>query len=246
MANVFEIDLKQVISKLQKGKEYSIYTLYRDVPVNVKTKFLWSDISNLNQIYITFDWKNVSMKYAFQSNKTVYVKISIPYQNRELSFYIKCDIFSNLRDELVLMALSLVETPPFLNRSSVRVEIDYNKAKAFVNICIDDMDKCIENLTLKNISENGFAIMIKKDEYKEYERFLEEMKDFVNKEVFFSVEIYINKDLIRAKANLVNIYDEPNDIIAGFKMSVDKKDIQKLSSFIVKCQQEIIQEIKTL
>lgn len=245
MTNIYEIDLKQVVPKLQKLKEYNIYTLYKDIPVNVKTKLLWIDVTANNEFYIAFDWKNVSMKYAFQSDKPVYIKISIPYNSKELSFYIKCDIFSGMRDELVLMANSLVEAPPFLSRASIRVEID-DKIPASANICIEETNECIENLKIKNISETGFAITIQKDEDSNYINFLEKMKEYVNKEIKFNVTLNIDKDVINVVAHLVNLYDESNNVIAGFKMNVNKKDVPKLASFIMKRQQQIIQEIKTL
>ncbi len=245
MVNVYEIDLRQIIPKLQKGKEYNIYTLYRDVPVNVKTKLLWIDMSQANIIYIAFDWKNVSMKYAFQTGNPVYIKISIPYEKRELSFYIKCNIFSNLRDELVLIPEIIIEVPPFLNRSSVRVEIDF-KTETFAKMCQEELNECFEDLSVKNISENGFAIRITKDEDGKYLDMFNELKDLINKNMIFDVELNINKDIIRGVANLVNIYDEPNEVIAGFKFNPDKRDLQKLRAFIIKRQQEIIQEIKAL
>lgn len=243
MANVFEIDIKEVVAKLQKGKEYNIYTLYRDVPINIKVPFSWLDISKTNEVYLAFNWKNTSMKYAFQTGNPVYVKIVIPYQSRELSFYIKCSVFSSARDELVLMADSLIEVPPFLKRSSVRVEFDY-KHKAYAKLCFEDLDECFSNLSLKNISETGFAIKIEKDENKD--RILDKMKDLATKDTVLDVELYIDGDIVRGKANLVNIYEEEDELYAGFKMSVDKKDAAKLRSIIMKLQQEIIQEIKSL
>jgi len=243
MANVFEIDIREVIAKLQKGKEYNIYTLYRDVPINIKVPFSWFDISKTNEVYLAFNWKNTSMKYAFQTGNPVYVKIVIPYQSRELSFYIKCSVFSSARDELVLMAESLIEVPPFLKRSSVRVEFDY-KHKAYAKLCLEDLDECFSNLSLKNISETGFAIKIEKDENKDM--ILGKMKDLASKDIVFDVELYIDGDIVRGKANLVSIYEEEDELYAGFKMSVDKKDAAKLSSIIMKLQQEIIQEIKSL
>jgi hypothetical protein len=243
MANVFEIDIKEVVAKLQKGKEYNIYTLYRDVPINIKVPFSWFDISKTNEVYLAFNWKNTSMKYAFQTGNPVYVKIVIPYQSRELSFYIKCSVFSSARDELVLMADSLIEVPPFLKRSSVRVEFDY-KHKAYANLCLKDLDECFSNLSLKNISETGFAIKIEKDENRD--RILDRMKDLAKRDTVLDVELYIDGDIVRGKANLVNIYEEQDELYAGFKMSVDRKDGAKLSSIIMKLQQEIIQEIKSL
>lgn len=245
MANVYDIDLKQLASKLQKSKEYSIYVLYRDVPINVKTKLLWIDITKANDIYIAFDWKNVSLKYAFRVSKEAYVKISIPYNNRELSFYLHCDIFSAIGNELVLMVKSLLEAPPFLKRAGVRVEVD-DKISAFADICINDTKECFNNMRIKNVSENGFAIAVKKEEDGGYVKFLEEVETYINKDLTFEVKLRINYDEINAVANLINIYDEENAVIAGFKMNVDKKDRQKLSSFIMKRQQEIIQEIKAL
>ncbi|ACG58147.1 hypothetical protein HY04AAS1_1463 [Hydrogenobaculum sp. Y04AAS1] len=243
MANVFEIDIKEVVAKLQKGKEYNIYTVYRDVPINIKISLSWVDVSKTNEVYLAFNWKNTSMKYAFQAGNPVYVKIVIPYQSRELSFYIKCSVFSSARDELVLMAESLIEVPPFLKRSSVRVEFDY-KHKAYAKLCLEDLDECFSNLSLKNISETGFAIKIEKDENKDM--ILGKMKDLASKDIVFDVELYIDSDIVRGKANLVNIYEEQDELYAGFKMSVDRKDAAKLSSIIMKLQQEIIQEIKSL
>jgi len=227
MANVFEIDIKEVVAKLQKGKEYNIYTVYRDVPINIKVPFSWFDISKTNEV----------------SGNPVYVEIVIPYQSRELSFYIKCSVFSSARDELVLMAESLIEVPPFLKRSSVRVEFDY-KHKAYAKLCLEDLDECFSNLSLKNISETGFAIKIEKDENKDM--ILGKMKDLASKDTVLDVELYIDGDIVRGKANLVNIYEEQDELYAGFKISVDKKDAAKLSSIIMKLQQEIIQEIKSL
>ncbi|GAB6077842.1 PilZ domain-containing protein [Hydrogenobaculum acidophilum] len=247
MVKVFEIDIKEVASKLQKGKEYSIYTIYRDVPINIKVPLSWVDTSKSNEVYLAFNWKNTSMKYAFQTGNPVYVKFSIPYQGKELSFYIKCDVFSSIRDELVLMANAVLEVPPFLKRTSVRVEID-SKHKSYASLCpenIEDTKECLSDLELKNISEGGFAIKIKKDEEKS-KIVLNILKDLAQKNIVFEAELYIDSHQIRAKANIVNIYEEDEYIIAGFKMSVDKKDIQKLSSIIMKLQQEIIQEIKSL
>jgi len=243
MPNVFEIDIKEIVAKLQKGKEYNIYTVYRDVPINIKVPFSWFDISKTNEVYLAFNWKNTSMKYAFQTGNPVYVKIVIPYQSRELSFYIKCSVFSSARDELVLMAESLIEVPPFLKRSSVRVEFDY-KHKAYAKLCFEDLDECFSNLSLKNISETGFAIKIEKNENKDI--LLDKIKDLAKRDTVLDVELYIDGDIVRGKANLVNIYEEQDELYAGFKMSVDKKDAAKLSSIIMKLQQEIIQEIKSL
>jgi hypothetical protein len=243
MANVFDIDIKEVVSKLQKGKEYNIYTVYRDVPINIKVPFSWVDISKTNEVYLAFNWKNTSMKYAFQTGNPVYIKIVIPYQSREFSFYIKCNVFSSVRDELVLMADSLVEVPPFLKRASVRVEFD-PKHKAYAKLCLEGLDECFSNLSLKNISETGFAIKIEKDENKD--RILDKIKDLAKKDNVFDVELYIDSDAVKGKANLVNIYEEEDELYAGFKMSVNRKDAVKLSSIIMKLQQEIIQEIKSL
>ncbi|MGC8588834.1 MAG: hypothetical protein ACP5LI_07420, partial [Hydrogenobaculum sp.] len=202
------------------------------------------DISKTNEVYLAFNWKNTSMKYAFQTGNPVYVKIGIPYQNRELSFYIKCSVFSSVRDnELVLVAESLVEVPPFLKRTSVRVEFD-SKHKAYAKLCLEDLDECFSNLSLKNISETGFAIKIEKDENKDH--ILDKIKDLAKKDNVFDVELYIDSDIVRGKASLVNIYEEEDELYAGFKMSVDRKDAIKLSSIIMKLQQEIIQEIKSL
>ncbi len=250
MVNVFEIDLKELSSKLQKGKVYNIYTIYRDVPINIKASFLWADTSKSNEVYLAFNWKDISIKYAFQTGNPVYVKISIPYQNRELSFYIKCDAFSTRKDELVLMAHSLVEVPPFLKRTSVRVELD-SKHKAYAKLCVGKEEKpdveqeCLSNLLLKNISEGGFAIKVEKDK-ENSDVLLNMLKDLAQKDAVFDAELYIDSNLIRAKANIVNIYEEDEDVIAGFKMKAEKKDEQKLVSIIMKLQQEIIQEIKSL
>ena len=243
MPNFFEIDIKEVVAKSQKGKEYNIYTLYRDVPINIKVPFSLFDISKTNEVYLAFNCKNTSMKYAFKTGNPVYVKIVIPYQNRELSFYIKCSVFSSARDELVLMADSLLEVPPFLKRSSVRVEFDY-KHKAYAKLCLEDLDECFSNLSLKNISETGFAIKIEKNENKDI--LLDKIKDLAKRDALLDVELYIDGDIVRSKANLVNIYEEQDELCAGFKMSVDKKDAAKLRSIIMKLQQEIIQEIKSL
>lgn len=243
MANVFDIDIKEVVSKLQKGKEYNIYTVYRDVPINIKVSLSWVDISKTNEVYLAFNWKNTSMKYAFQTGNPVYIKIDIPYQSRELSFYIRCNVFSSVRDELVLMADSLVEAPPFLKRASVRVDFG-SKHKAYAKLCFEDLDECFSNLSLKNISETGFAIKIEKDEDKD--RILDKIKVLAKKDNVFDVELYIDNDVVKGKANLVNIYEEEDELYAGFKMSVDRKDAVKLNSIIMKLQQEIIQEIKSL
>ncbi|MGC8677014.1 MAG: hypothetical protein ACP5UF_02175 [Hydrogenobaculum sp.] len=72
------------------------------------------------------------------------------------------------------------------------------------------------------------------------------MKDLAKKDNVFDVELYIDSDIVGGKANLVNIYEEEDELYAGFKMSVDRKDAIKLSSIIMKLQQEIIQEIKSL
>ncbi len=247
MVNVFDIDIKEIVPKLQKGKEYNIYTVYRDIPINIKASLSWVDISKNDEVYLAFNWKNTSMKYAFQTGNPVYVKISIPYQSKELSFYIKCDVFSSIRDELILTANAVVEVPPFLKRVSVRVELD-SKHKSYAKLCaenIEDAKECLSNLELKNISEGGFAIKIKKDEEKS-NIVLNVLKDLAQKNIVFEAELYIDSNQIRAKANIVNIYEEDEYIIAGFKMSVDRKDAIKLSSIIIKLQQEIIQEIKSL
>jgi len=60
------------------------------------------------------------------------------------------------------------------------------------------------------------------------------------------VELYVDGTLINAKANVVNIYEEDEAIYAGFKMTIDKRDAQKLSNAIMKLQQEIIQEIRSI
>ena len=247
MANVFEIDIKEVVAKLQKGKDYNIiYTLYRDVPINIKVPFSWFNISKTSEVYLAFNWKNASMKHAFQTGNQVYVKIVIPYQKRELSFYIKCSVFSSAGDELVLMADSLIEVPPFLKRSSVRVEFDY-KHKAYAKLCLKDLDECFSNPPLKNISETGFAIKIEKNENKDIilDK-IDKIKDLAKRDALLDVELYIDGDIVRSKANLVNIYEEEDELYVGFKMSVDKKDAAKLRSIIMKLQQEIIQEIKSL
>ena len=252
MAEVFDVDIRELASKLQKGKEYSIYTLYRDVPVNIKATLSWIDFSKAKDVYLAFNWKNASMKYAFQSKNPIYVKITIGDKGKELLFYIKCDFFSGMKDELVLLAKSLVEVPPFLKRSSVRVEINKNKHKAYARLCLEKPDDhneevCFPELTLKNLSEHGFAIEIQKNQDSDANaEVLEKIRDLASKDSTFLVELYVDGTLINAKANVVNIYEEDEAIYAGFKMTIDKRDAQKLSNAIMKLQQEIIQEIRSI
>ncbi|MGC8677016.1 MAG: hypothetical protein ACP5UF_02185 [Hydrogenobaculum sp.] len=59
MANVFDIDIKEVVSKLQKGKEYNIYTVYRDVPIHIKISLSWVDISKNNEVYLALIGKTL-------------------------------------------------------------------------------------------------------------------------------------------------------------------------------------------
>ena len=215
MTNVFSIDLKELSSKLQKGKVYNIYTLYRELPINIKAPLSWIDTSKANEVYLAFNWKDIAMKHAFQNGSSTYIKISVPYYNRELSFYIECDVFSSRKEELVLMTQSVLEVPPFLKRASVRVELD-SKHEAHINLCVEDEDEHIKDykkrhlsrLALKDISESGFAIKIKKDEEKS-DIALDMLKDLAQEDPVFDVELCIDSNLMKAKTHIANIYERP-------------------------------------
>ncbi len=231
------IGLVESLNLLEVGKKYELYTVYLEIPVKTSSILKWKDIK---EKFLAFDWKEIQFKAAFDPKEKVFVKLN----QRD---FLECAIFSNLRDELVLIAEKTLEEAYFLKRSSIRVTPSTKKPIKMV-ICLEEekQEFCSKEITVKDISETGAALEFSK---KENEDFYKKLLMYANKnlEIPLFVDIYgIDAKPLKGTSFIKNIMEKEDTIRIGILLNVDRNDIKKLRSYIMNHQQEIIQELKYL
>lgn len=231
------IGLIESLNLLEVGKKYELYTVYLEIPVKTSSILKWKDIK---EKFLAFDWKEIQFKAAFDLKGKVFVRLN-------QKDFLECSIFSNLRDELVLIADKTLEEAYFLKRSSVRVTPNPKKPIKMV-LCFEEEKEeiCSKEIDVKDISESGAALEFSKKENKDfYEKLL--MHANKNLELPLFVEIYgIDLKPLKGRSSIKNVMEKEDTLRIGILLNVDRNDIQKLRSYIMKRQQEIIQELKYL
>jgi c-di-GMP-binding flagellar brake protein YcgR len=214
-------------------EKYEVITTWHEIPVKTKQKVKWVSVPDR---LISFDFSGCKFKQAFSDEK-VYVKLG--------ELYLECDIFSNIRDELVLHVDMVSPPPPVVMREFVRVEPSESKP-VYVSFCAGE--DCIVSAKAVDVSESGVGVMLSKEDVAKLLSMLN------NSEVepyhkTFSMVIELPEDgSISAIGELKNILskDEGTHFRLGFNIELKPADLKKLRSYIMKRQREILDKLNSL
>ena len=159
--------------------------------------------------------------------------------------YIECEIFSNIRDELVLLANSVSPTPSFVMREFVRVEPAKDKP-VIVSFCVED--ECITSAEAVDISERGVGVILKKDETEKLLSVLHlDNREIYQKNIYILIELP-GEGPMEAVGELRNILNKDEGIYfrLGFKLDLKPSNLSKLRNYIMKRQREILEDLRSL
>jgi hypothetical protein len=227
------MDTAELLKSIKVGELHEIITAWQGVPVRIKQKVRWISVPDR---LISFDFSECKFKRAF-SNEKVYVKLG--------ELYLECDIFSNIRDELVLRVNTVSPPPPVVMREFVRVQPSESKP-VYVSFCAGE--NCIVSAKAVDVSESGVGLMLSKEDVAK----LFSMLDFAEGEAYrrtFSMVIKLPEEgNISALGELKNILSKDEGIYfrLGFKIELKPADLKKLRSYIMKRQREILDKLISL
>jgi hypothetical protein len=227
------MDTGELLKSIKVGEPHEIITTWQGVPVRIKQKVRWVSVPDR---FVSFDFSDCKFKRAF-SNEKVYVKLG--------ELYLECDIFSNIRDELVLRVNTVSPPPPVVMREFVRVEPSESKP-VYVSFCAGE--DCIVSAKAVDVSESGVGVMLSK----EYVAKLLSMLNTPEGESYyktFSIVIELPEEgRISALGELKNILSKDEGIYfrLGFKIEPKPADLKKLRSYIMKRQREILDKLMSL
>jgi c-di-GMP-binding flagellar brake protein YcgR len=228
------MDIAELLKNIKVEEKYEVITTWHEIPVKTKQKVKWVSVPDR---LISFDFSGCKFKQAFSDEK-VYVKLG--------ELYLECDIFSNIRDELVLRVNMVSPPPPVVIREFVRVEPSKSKP-VYVSFCVGE--DCMVSAKAVDISESGVGVIISKEDVT---KLLSSMLNSAEGEVYhktFSMVIELPEEgSISALGKLKNIRSNNEDthFRLGFNIELKPADLKKLRSYIMKRQREILDKLNSL
>ncbi|WP_448588393.1 hypothetical protein [Thermocrinis sp.] len=227
------MNIDELLRDINKGHSYEVITAWHGVPVRIKLKVKW--VSTQDRL-VSFDFSECKFRRAFTKEK-VYIKLG--------EIYIECEIFSNIRDELVLLVNSVSPPPPVVLREFVRVEPSKNKP-VLVSFCVED--ECISSVEAVDISEKGVGVMLTKGEMEKLFSILS-TDDGRGYQRSISLVIEIpGEGPIEAVGELKNLISKDEGVYfrLGFKLNLGMSDLRKLRNYIINRQREILEKLRSL
>ena len=227
------MNVYDLLKEIKEGHSYEIITTWHGVPVRIKLKVRWV---SLQDRFVSFDFSECKFRRAFAEEK-VYIKLG--------EIYVECDIFSNIRDELVLVANSVSPPPPVIMREFVRVEPTENKP-VFVSFCIEN--ECISSVKAVDISERGIGVLLPKQEVEKLFSILgANSKEVYHNSIYLIIEIP-GENPIEALGELKNIISKEDEVYfrLGFRLDLRPSDLKKLRNYIINRQREILDKLRIL
>jgi len=227
------MDTAELLKSIKVGEKHEIITTWQGVPVRIKQKVRWVSVPDR---LISFDFSDCKFKRAF-SNEKVYVKLG--------ELYLECDIFSNIRDELVLHVDMVSPPPPVVMREFVRVEPSESKS-VYVSFCTGE--DCIVSAKAVDVSESGVGLMLSKEDLAKLFSMLNSAEGEAYHKTFSMVIELPEEGSISALGELKNILSKDEGIYfrLGFKIEPKPADLKKLRSYIMKRQREILDKLRSL
>ena len=227
------MDTADRLKSIKVGEPYEIITTWQGVPVRIKQKVRWVSVPDR---FVSFDFSDCKFRRAF-SNEKVYVKLG--------ELYLECDIFSNIRDELVLHVDMVSPPPPVVMREFVRVEPSEIKP-VYVSFCAGE--DCIVSVKAVDVSESGVGVMLSKEDVAKLLSMLNNSEVEPYHKTFSMVIELPEEGSISALGELKNILNKDEGIYfrLGFKIEPKPADLKKLRSYIMKRQREILDKLRSL
>ncbi len=227
------MDAIELLKRIKVGDHYEIITSWHGVPVRIKQKVRWVSLPDR---FISFDFSKCKFKQAFSEEK-VYVRLG--------EFYIECNVFSNVRDELVLTVNTVSPPPPVIMREFVRVEPSESKP-VYVSFCTEE--DCVTSAKATDISERGIGLMLSKEQVSKLFSMLNPTESENYRKTFSLVIELPDEGSISALGELRNILSKEEGIYfrLGFKLELKPADLRKLRNYIMKRQREILDKLKSL
>jgi len=225
----------RVSRHFDRGREYSIITKYKEIPIRANLKLNWTDDEGR---LLGFDWGKTHLRGAFSTLDPVYIELT---KNE----YAVTSVFSNLGKELVLMVENFTEPPEFVRRRSVRVEPD-EENPVVVEITLDDLSL---STTATDISEHGVGISLSQKEHGSFIKAVRERLNGLEKEENIDFVLAITLPAcgtVKGKGKLKNFIGKGNDVYVrlGFEVSFGKKDIDRIRRYVIMRQREIIKSLR--
>ncbi len=222
-----------LLKDIKEGHSYEVITTWRGLPIRIKLKVKWI---SLKDRLVSFDFFGCKFRRAFTEEK-VHIKLG--------EYYIECDIFSSIRDELVLKANAVCPPPPCIIRELVRVEPAENKP-VLVSFCIED--ECIGPAKAIDISEKGVGVILSKQDI---EKLCSALDIRIEEKYSINVSLIIEipgEGSIKAVGELRNIVCKEEECYfrLGFKLDLMPPDLRKLRNYIINRQKEILDELRAL
>lgn len=227
------MDTAELLKSIKVGEKHEIITTWQGVPVRIKQKVRWVSVPDR---FVSFDFSDCKFKRAF-SNEKVYVKLG--------ELYLECDMFSNIRDELVLHVNMVSPPPPVVMREFVRVEPSESKP-VHVSFCAGE--DCIVSVKAVDVSESGVGVMLSKEDVAKLLSMLNNSEVEPYHKTFSMVIELPEEGSISAIGELKNILNKDEGIYfrLGFKIEPKPADLKKLRSYIMKRQREILDKLMSL
>ena len=227
------MDTAELLKGIKVGDQHEIITTWHGVPVRIKQKVRWVSVPDR---FISFDFSDCKFRRAF-GEETVYVKLG--------ELYLECDIFSNIRDELVLSVNTVSPPPPVVMREFVRVEPSESKP-VYVSFCAGE--DCIASAKAVDVSERGVGVMLSKEDVTKLLSMLNTTEEEPYHKTFSLVIELPEEGSISALGELKNVLSKEEGIYfrLGFKIELTPVDLKKLRSYIMKRQREILDKLRTL
>jgi len=227
------MDTAELLKSIKVGEPYEIITTWQGVPVRIKQKVRWVSVPDR---FVSFDFSDCKFRRAFSKEK-VYVKLG--------ELYLECDIFSNIRDELVLYVNTVSPPPPVVMREFVRVEPSESKP-VYVSFCAGE--DCMVSAKAVDVSESGVGVMLSKEDVAKLFSMLDSAEGEAYHKTFSMVIELPEEGSISAIGELKNILSKDEDIYVrlGFKIELKPADLRKIRSYIMKRQREILDKLRSL
>lgn len=225
-----------ILKKIEKGKDYELLASWNEIPIRVKLRVRWVSVA---ERMVSFDFLNCPFRVVFSGNTPVYIKLG--------DVFLSCNIFSNIRDELVLEVDTPVPAPPIAMREFVRVE-PTKKEPVFISFCIEEV--CLLKAQVADISESGVGVYLSEKDASELIKKLSDMSTSADKlRIPFDLEIELPKEgVVLARGELKNITrKEGEDIVRlGLRMDMKEDQRKKVRQYIMRRQREILEHLKSI
>ncbi len=227
----------ELLRNIEKGDTYEVIVSWKEIPIKVKLKVRWV---SPQERFISFEFKDCRFKSIFSADKEVYVKLG--------DVYLLTEVFSNLRDELVLEVESITPPPPIVMREFVRVQTS-EKEPVYVIFYLDEENTLLVKAT--DISEMGVGVLIDKGQVERLLSSLDVPQEGSSALIHRSLPLLIEMPdgyKLKAEGELRNIITQEGAtyVRLGFSIRLPERDLKHIRAYVMRRQKEMIEHLNML